>query len=99
MHQKTIQKCFIFPKAPEPIDESWAPIILDATEFGPVCIQTIEENTYTESEDCLLLNVYVPGTKSIKMGRITRKRRFQRIIVVPPFISKKQQHQFNLFFP
>ncbi|XP_055301656.1 esterase B1-like [Sitodiplosis mosellana] len=50
-------------KAPEPV-KSWAPIILNATEFGSTCTQIsllAPENPLQQSENCLFLNVYVPA--------------------------------------
>lgn len=53
---------FIELKAPEPV-ESWAPITLDATNFGSTCMQTsiFAHSKLPQSEACLFLNVYVPG--------------------------------------
>ncbi|XP_071165474.1 fatty acyl-CoA hydrolase precursor, medium chain-like [Mytilus edulis] len=52
-------------KKPEPVDK-WTDV-LDATEFGAGCPQTVSEYTpdfapRKMSEDCLFLNVYVPGS-------------------------------------
>lgn len=51
-------------KKPEPV-EKWSEV-LDATSFGSVCPQIIPPFISTEhievSEDCLVLNVYVPDT-------------------------------------
>lgn len=61
---QTIFKCFfLLQKAPVPIDP-WKPKVLDAFEHGPICIQpvvTIMDLPFPQSEDCLTLNVYVPG--------------------------------------
>lgn len=50
-------------QAPEPV-EPWTPKILDAFEFGNTCIRpnTISNDDYPQSEDCLNLNVYVPAS-------------------------------------
>lgn len=55
-------KFCIFPQAPEPI-ESWKPEIFDAFDFGNTCIQPngLTKNPYPQSEDCLYLNVFIPG--------------------------------------
>lgn len=49
-------------KPPEPI-EPWQPRVLDAFEHGPTCMQTSQfaSGDATHSENCLFLNVYVPG--------------------------------------
>lgn len=49
-------------QAPKPM-EPWKPTILDAFEFGRKCIQlgSISFDSYFESEDCLFLNIYIPG--------------------------------------
>lgn len=48
-------------KAPEP-SKPWAPKILDAFEYGSACWQPKNEDLATDiSEDCLFLNVFVPG--------------------------------------
>lgn len=50
-------------KAPEPVD-SWKPHVLDAFEHGNICIQppiTVTDLPFPQSEDCLTLNIYVPG--------------------------------------
>lgn len=49
-------------QAPKPI-EPWKPSILDAFKFGNKCIQLglISFDSYFESEDCLFLNIYIPG--------------------------------------
>lgn len=59
-----ISKCVIV-KAPEPID-SWAPSVLDAFEHGNICYQNerFVAQPWPQSEDCLTLNVYVPGSKA-----------------------------------
>ncbi|XP_060064174.1 cholinesterase-like [Ylistrum balloti] len=41
--------------------------ILDATSFGPACIQKIPNTDI--SEDCLALNIYVPGDISFKIRK------------------------------
>ncbi|KAJ8317909.1 hypothetical protein KUTeg_003000 [Tegillarca granosa] len=51
-------------KKPEPYG-TWKST-LDATQFGPSCVQTIDQETVLDlpntniSEDCLFLNIYVP---------------------------------------
>lgn len=49
-------------QAPVPI-ASWKPQILDAFGYGNSCIQQSNAigNSGPESEDCLYLNVFVPG--------------------------------------
>jgi len=49
-------------KAPEPV-EPWAPAIKDATEHGYTCVRPTQFfiDKEPQSEDCLFLNVYVPG--------------------------------------
>lgn len=49
-------------KAPEPV-EAWQPTIRDALEHSPVCMQpeTMFEIPFPQSENCLTLNIYVPG--------------------------------------
>ncbi|XP_077980088.1 neuroligin-1-like [Glandiceps talaboti] len=45
----------------------WAPVVYDATEFGPSCPQLEISNplpNYDQDEDCLLLNIYVPNNAS-----------------------------------
>lgn len=56
-----IQICVIV-KVPEPI-ESWAPNVLDAFEHGHICFQDerFVVQPWPQSEDCLTLNVYIPG--------------------------------------
>lgn len=51
-------------KAPEPVD-SWAPKVLNAFEHGPMCTQSgaFLPVPFTNSEDCLTLNIYVPGKR------------------------------------
>lgn len=50
-------------KAPEPA-EPWTPKVLDAFEYGNTCVRPnvffIKDN-YPQSEDCLFLNIFVPG--------------------------------------
>lgn len=46
--------------------EPWTPRVLDAFEHGPICIQLfipLFGNSQAQSEDCLFLNIYVPGKK------------------------------------
>ncbi|XP_031636635.1 esterase B1-like isoform X2 [Contarinia nasturtii] len=49
-------------KAPEP-DKSWAPAILNATAHGKNCLRTtaFDNDTQSQSENCLFLNIYVPA--------------------------------------
>lgn len=49
-------------QAPEAVDP-WAPEVLDAFHYGSKCIQPQEYSTdpYPQDEDCLYLNIYVPG--------------------------------------
>lgn len=59
-------------KAPEP-KEPWSPAVIDAFEHGPICLQPSEgplATSHLQSEDCLLLNIYVPGKKTIFLSRI-----------------------------
>lgn len=51
-------------KAPKPV-ESWTGV-KDALEYAPACIQPLEvdPNVIIGSEDCLYLNVFVPGEGS-----------------------------------
>lgn len=44
--------------------DSWSPSIRDAFEHGPVCIQPNIPNDQ-QSEDCLFLNIYVPGKRCL----------------------------------
>lgn len=64
-------------KAPEPV-ESWKPAVLDAFEHGKVCIQPgmYLPRSLSQSEDCLTLNIYVPGRKSIKQSFFSRFKGF-----------------------
>lgn len=50
------------PQVPQPAD-SWKPNILDASQYGNNCIGTNELtfDTYPQREDCLFLNIFVPG--------------------------------------
>lgn len=54
-------------KAPQPAD-SWKPNILDATQYRDNCIGSNDLTTdpAPQSEDCLHLNIYVPGESSDK---------------------------------
>lgn len=50
-------------QAPEPI-EPWAPDVFDASEFGFTCVRPVFHpfvEPTPQSEDCLSLNIYVPG--------------------------------------
>lgn len=49
-------------KAPEPV-ESWTPVERNATEHGHTCVrpESFPYGDKTQNEDCLFLNVYVPG--------------------------------------
>lgn len=49
-------------KAPQP-KKPWTPNILDAFEFGMRCFQSDKflPSIAPKSEDCLFLNIYVPG--------------------------------------
>lgn len=50
-------------QAPEPV-ESWEPYIWDAYQYGSSCVQPLKPfltDLYPQHEDCLYLNVYVPG--------------------------------------
>lgn len=40
--------------------------ILDASDFGNICLQIGEflPTSYPQSEDCLFLNIYVPGNRT-----------------------------------
>lgn len=53
-----------FLQAPEPI-EPWTPRVHDAFEYGSTCIHPNElfniADNYPQSEDCLFLNIFVPG--------------------------------------
>lgn len=50
------------PKLPVPVND-WAPIILDATKHGDICPQPFTHfGNWTKDENCLFLNIYVPGT-------------------------------------
>lgn len=51
-----------FHQAPEPI-ESWTPNVLDTFNYSNICIQPIEfsEDPNPQHEDCLYLNVFIPG--------------------------------------
>lgn len=59
-----IRKHFIDSRlqAPEPVDP-WHPKVLNAVEYGSNCIQPNEfdHDPHAQSEDCLYLNVFVPG--------------------------------------
>lgn len=55
-------------KAPEPA-ESWTPKVLDAFEHGNTCLRSnnfLITDSYPQSEDCLFLNIYVPGVFCVK---------------------------------
>lgn len=57
---------FAFSKPPVPI-ESWSPTVLNAFEHGKICIQPVKlefGNIQPQDEDCLFLNIYVPGKRS-----------------------------------
>lgn len=45
--------------------EPWAPKVIDAFEYGATCIRQNDLfkviDDYPQSEDCLFLNVFVPG--------------------------------------
>ena len=53
---------FLFEKPPQPV-EPWSNV-LDAFEHSNICVQPkkLLPNELPQSEDCLTLNVYVPGT-------------------------------------
>lgn len=55
---------YLFQKAPEPI-EPWRPDILDALNYGNTCIRPnrifLLSDDLPQSEDCLFLNIFVPG--------------------------------------
>lgn len=57
---------FIIEKAPIPI-ASWKPNVLDAFQYGNSCIQQASAlgNSGPQSENCLFLNIFVPGIQSI----------------------------------
>lgn len=49
-------------QAPEPVD-SWKPNVLDALNYSHICIQPTDfwQDLSPQHEDCLYLNVFVPG--------------------------------------
>lgn len=49
-------------KAPEPA-EQWRPKVLDAFDHANTCIRSeiVTFDKAPQSEDCLALNIYVPG--------------------------------------
>lgn len=49
-------------QAPEPA-EPWKPAVLDAFKYSNMCIQPIDpaNKPHPQHEDCLYLNVYIPG--------------------------------------
>lgn len=53
----------ISQKAPEPAG-SWAPTELEAYQHGNTCVRPNQfaPDALVQSEDCLFLNIYVPGT-------------------------------------
>lgn len=53
---------FVQLQAPEPIG-IWAPHVYVASEHGFMCIQPgiYYEDQFPQDEDCLYLNIYVPG--------------------------------------
>ena len=53
---------FRIVKPPQPV-EPWSNL-LDAFEHGNICVQPkkLFPNELPQSEDCLTLNIYVPGT-------------------------------------
>lgn len=52
-------------KAPEPV-ESWRPKTFDAFEYGKSCSQLFFPGVHLDtSENCLFLNVFVPGKTSL----------------------------------
>lgn len=54
-----------YKKAPVPAD-SWAPRVRDATKYGPSCIGVVIPGLPPQpmDEDCLFINVYVPGKRN-----------------------------------
>lgn len=61
---------FVNKQAPEPA-ESWRPAVLDAFEHSKICVQpaiTVMHLPYPQGEDCLTLNVYVPGKHNLKVS-------------------------------
>lgn len=58
---KSILIIFNITKAPEPFQPRKGEII-EAFKYGPACFQSSGGvNTLDESEDCLSINVFVPG--------------------------------------
>lgn len=45
--------------------DSWFPRVIDATEYGPICMLSLPFFTLDRpmKEDCLTVNVFVPGKK------------------------------------
>lgn len=72
LHQKTYYSFRGIPFAKPPVDElrfkapgvaePWSPKTLDAFEYGKACSQLHFQLFHLESsEDCLFINVFVPG--------------------------------------
>lgn len=59
-------------KKPIPL-YGWNDKPLDATILRPACIQSNPGVNVTESEDCLYLNIYVPGNKATISENDTKK--------------------------
>lgn len=54
---------FILRKVPKPV-ESW-PTVIDAFEHGKICPSPgkMVPQPFEQSEDCLTLNIFVPGNE------------------------------------
>lgn len=65
-NNKNFCSLFIKTQASEPV-EPWKPAVLDAFKYSNMCIQPIDpaNKPHPQHEDCLYLNVYIPGEISL----------------------------------